>query len=121
MRVFAVDAAQLQISGCVRELHIEPAMGMAFAKVVADGGLVDQMKVIHLVMLPLMRVAIEISSGILSLGEKFQQCRAITHPPDGAHASVGVGIEMAKNEDPASAGGRVANHLRAASGLLKRR
>ena len=60
-------------------------MGMAFAKVIADCGLIDQMKVIHLVMLPLMGVAIKISLGMLSLGEKFQQSRPITHAFDGAY------------------------------------
>ena len=67
-----VNTVQLQLGGCFSELHVDPAMGMAFAKVIADCGLIDQMKVIHLVMLPLMGVAIKISLGMLSLGENFQ-------------------------------------------------
>ena len=70
--VFVINTVQLQLGGCFSELHVDPAMGMAFAKVIADCGLVDQMKVIHLVMLPLMGVAIKISSGMLTLGKNFQ-------------------------------------------------
>ena len=96
--VLAVNTVQLQLGRCFSELHVEPAMGMAFAKVIADCGLIDQMKVIHLVILPLMCVAIEISLGMLSAGEEFQQSRSITHAFNGAYTPVGIRIEMAKNE-----------------------
>ena len=96
--VLVVNTVQLQLGGCFSELHVDPAMGMAYAKVIADCGLIDQMKVIHLVMLPLMGVALEISLGMLTPGEEFQQSRSITHAFDGAYTPVGIRIEMAKHE-----------------------
>ena len=39
--VFSVDAAQFQVSGLIRQLHVDPTMGMAFAKIVADRRLVN--------------------------------------------------------------------------------
>ena len=39
--VFSVDAEQFQVSGLFRQLHVDPTMGMAFAKIVADRRLVN--------------------------------------------------------------------------------
>ena len=58
--VFAVDAVQLELSGCFSELHIDPAMRMAFSKIVTDGRLVNEMEMVPSIVLPLMRVTIEI-------------------------------------------------------------
>ena len=35
--VFAINAVQLELSGCFSELHIDPAMRMAFTKIVTYG------------------------------------------------------------------------------------
>ena len=56
LRVFAIDAVQLQVSGRFGELHIAPAMCMALPEIVADCGLVNQRKMVPSVLLPLMRV-----------------------------------------------------------------
>ena len=67
--VFRVDAAQFQVGGLLGQLHVEPTMGMAFAKIVADRRLVDEMKMAPLIMLPFVRVAVEIGPSMLSFGE----------------------------------------------------
>ena len=69
--VFAVDAVQLQISGIFGKLHIDPAMCMAFSKIVTDCRLVNEMEMVLPIILPLMRVAIEIGPGMFSFSEKF--------------------------------------------------
>ena len=71
--VFSVDAVQLQVSGRFSKLHVDPTMGMAFAKIVTDRRLVDEMKVVALIMLPFMRMAVKIGPGVLSFGEQLQQ------------------------------------------------
>ena len=70
--MFAVDAVQLQVSGHFSELHIDPAMRMAFAEIVADCRLVNEMEMGPSIVLPLMGVTIEISPGMLSFGKEFQ-------------------------------------------------
>ena len=70
--VLRVDAVQLEVSGRFSERHIDPAMRMAFAKIVADCGLVDEMEMVELIILPLMRVTIKISLGMFSFGKQFQ-------------------------------------------------
>ena len=67
--VFRVHAAQFQVSGPFSELHVDPAMGMAFAKIVTDRRLIDEMKMAPLIMLPFVRVAVKIGPGMLSFGE----------------------------------------------------
>ena len=67
--VFRVDAAQFQVSGLLSQLHVDPTMGMAFAKIVTDRRLIDEMKMAPLIMLPFVRVAVKIGPGMLSLGE----------------------------------------------------
>ena len=73
LRVFTLEAVQLQISGSFSELHIDPAMRMAFPEIVADCRLVNEMKMIPSIMLPLMRVPIKIGLGVLSFGKYSQQ------------------------------------------------
>lgn len=67
--MLGVDALQLELSSCFTELHVDPAMGMAFAKIIADGWLVNKMEMVTSSILPLMGMAIEIASGMLSLGK----------------------------------------------------
>ena len=67
--MLGVDALQLELSSCFTELHIDPAMRMAFAKIVADGWLVNEMEMLPSIILPLMGVAIEIASGMFSFGK----------------------------------------------------
>ena len=67
--MLGVDALQLELSSCFTELHVDPAMGMAFAKIVADGWLVNEMEMIPLIILPLMGVAIEIGPCMLVCGK----------------------------------------------------
>ena len=69
LRVLGVDAVQFQVSGFFSELHVDPAVGMAFAKIVADRWLVNEMEVVALIVLPFMRVAVKIGTGMLSFGE----------------------------------------------------
>ena len=66
--MLGVGALQLELSSGFSELHVDPALGMACAKIIADGWLVNKMEMIPLIILPLMGVAIEIASGMLSLG-----------------------------------------------------
>ena len=73
-------------------------MCMAFSKIVTDGRLIHEMEMAASIMLPLMCVAIEIGSSILSVGKEFQKRRTSTHAIDRTHAAVGIRIEMAKNE-----------------------
>ena len=96
--VFSVDAVQLQVSESFSEFHIDPAMGKAFSEIVADCRLVNEMEMIPLIMLPLMRVTIEIGLGMLSFGKKFQQGRSITHALDGTHAAVVIRVVVTKDE-----------------------
>jgi hypothetical protein len=67
--VFGVDAAQLQVGGLFGQLHVNPAVGMAFAEIVTHGRLVDEMELIALIMLPFVRVTIKVGSGMLSFRE----------------------------------------------------
>ena len=67
--VLGVYAVQIQVSGPFIQLHIDPTMGMAFAKIVADRRLVDEMKMAPLIMLPFVRVAVKIGPSMLSFGE----------------------------------------------------
>ena len=67
--MLGVDAAQFQVGGLFGQLHVNPAVGMAFAKIVADGRLVDKMEVVASIMLPFVRVTIKVGSGMLSFGE----------------------------------------------------
>lgn len=71
--VFWINTMQFQVSRFFGELHIDPTMGMAFTEIVADCRLVDKMKMIPLILLPFMRVAIEIGLCMLSFGKHFQQ------------------------------------------------
>ena len=73
-------------------------MRMAFAKIVTDCRLVNEMEMVPSIMLPLMRVTIEIGPGMFSFGKKFQQRRPITHALDGTHAAVGIRVEVTKDE-----------------------
>ena len=73
-------------------------MCMAFSKIVTDGRLIHEMEMAASIMLPLMRVAIEIGFSIFSFGKEFQKRRSITHAIDRTRAAVGIRIEMAKNE-----------------------
>ena len=73
-------------------------MRMAFSKIVADCRLVNEMEMVPSIMLPLMRVTIEIGLGMFSCGKKFQQRRAITHARDGAHAAVGIRVVVSKDK-----------------------
>ena len=72
LRVFGVDAVQLQVSGYFSELQIDPAMRMAFSEIVTDCRLVDEMEMVPSIILPLMRVAIDIGPGMLSFGKNSQ-------------------------------------------------
>ena len=74
-------------------------MRMAFAKIVADGRLVNEVEMVPLIMLPLMGVAIEIGLGMFSFGKKFQQGCPITHALNGAHAAVGVCVTPQPKSD----------------------
>lgn len=56
-------------------------MGKAFSEIVADCRLVNEMEMIPLIMLPLIRVTIEIGLGMLSCSKKFQKGRSITGAP----------------------------------------
>ena len=58
---------QFQVSRSFGELHINPAMGMAFAEIVADRWLVDEMNMAKLIMLPFVRVAVKIGPGMLAV------------------------------------------------------
>ena len=65
--VFSVDAVQFQAGGLFSQLHVKPAMGMAFAKIVADRRLVNEMEAVALIMLPFVRVTIKVGSGMLAV------------------------------------------------------
>ena len=65
--MLGVDAAQFQVGGPLSQLHVDPAMGMAFAEIVADRWLVDEMDVAKLIMLPFVRVAVNIGPGMLAV------------------------------------------------------
>lgn len=67
--MLGVDALQLELSSCFTELHVDPAMGMAFAKIVADGWLVNKMEMLTSIILPLMGMTIKIASGMFSFGK----------------------------------------------------
>ncbi len=67
-------------------------MRMAFSEIVTDCRLVDEMEMVTLIMLPLMRVAIDIGPGMLSFGKQFQQRCPITHARDGTHTAVGIRV-----------------------------
>ena len=71
---------------------------MSFPKIVTDCRLVDEIEMVPSIMLPLMRVAIEIGPGMLSSGKKFQQRRPVTHARDGAHAAVGIRVVVTKDK-----------------------
>ena len=64
LRVFSVEAVQFEVGGSFRELHIDPAMRMAFSEIVADCRLVNEMEIVQSIILPLMRVSIEIGLGM---------------------------------------------------------
>ena len=95
--VFAIDAVQFQVSRCFSELHIDPAMSMAFSEIVADCRLVNEIEMVPSIMLPLVRVAIYIGPGMLSFGKQSQQRRPIAHARDGTHAAVGIRVEVTKD------------------------
>ena len=95
LRVFGIDAVQFQVCRCFTELHVEPAMCMAFPEIVADGRLVNEMKMAQLIMLPLMGVTVEIGSGVFPFGKQFQQSGPVAHAIDGTHAPIGIGVEVA--------------------------
>ena len=67
--VFWFDAVQFQVGRPYSELHIDPTMGMAFSEIVTDCGLVNEMEMVLLIMLPFMRVAIEIGPCMLVCGK----------------------------------------------------
>ena len=70
--VLAVDAVQLQISGHFSELQIDPAMRMAFPKIVTDRWLPNDMEMLLVfAVLPFMGVPVNVCSNMLSLGEYF--------------------------------------------------
>ena len=73
-------------------------MGMAFSEIVADSRLVNEMEMIPSIMLPLMRVTIEIGLGMLSFGKKFQQRGSVAHALDGTHAAVGIWVVVTEDE-----------------------
>jgi len=73
-------------------------MRMAFSEIVADCRLVNEMEMVQSIMLPLMRVTIEIGLGMLSFGKKFQQRRSITHALDGTHAAVVIRVVVTKDK-----------------------
>ena len=95
LRVFGINAVQLKVSGGFTELHVEPAMCMAFPEIVADGRLVNEVKMALLIMLPLMGMTVEIGSGVFPFGKQFQQSGPVAHAIDGTHAPIGIGVEVA--------------------------
>ena len=48
-------------------------MRMAFSEIIADCRLVNEMEMVLAIVLPLMRVTIEIGSCMFSFGKQFQQ------------------------------------------------
>ena len=74
-------------------------MGMAFSKIVTDCRLVNEMEMVPSILLPLMRVAIDIGPSMPSFGKQFQQSRPITHAFDGTHSTIWIRIEVTKDED----------------------
>ena len=98
LSVFGIDAVQLQVSGSFAELHVDPAMRVAFAEIIADSRLVNKMKVAPLIMLPLMGVTLEISSGVPAFGKQLQQRGPVTHAFDRPHAAVGIRVEVTKDK-----------------------
>ena len=63
-------------------------MRMTFSKIVTYCRLINEMEVIPSIMLPLMRMAIEISSSMLSFGKEFQKGCSITHTINGSYAAI---------------------------------
>ena len=66
--MLGVDAAQLQVGGLFGQLHVKPAMGMAFAKIVAYGRLVNELEMVAFILLPFVRMAVKVGPGMLSFG-----------------------------------------------------
>jgi len=66
-----IDTMQLQVSRSFGELHINPAMGMSFLKIVTDRWLSNDMEMLVLAFLPFMGVAMDIRLGMLSPGKYF--------------------------------------------------
>ena len=62
---------QLKIGLCFSKVHIHPTMGMAFAKVVTDRWLCDDLDGPLPTLLPLMSMPMEKGLGMLSLGNQF--------------------------------------------------
>ena len=50
-------------------MHINPAVGMAFPEVIANGRLVDELEMVALIVLPFVGMAVKIGPGMLSFGE----------------------------------------------------
>ena len=96
--VFGVDAVQLQVGGLFGQLHVNPAVGMAFAEIVADCRLADEMEMVPSVILPLVSVTVEIGPGMLAFAKQIQERRPVTHALDGAHAAIGGRVEVAKDQ-----------------------
>ena len=70
--VFWINTMQFQVSRSFGELHIHPAMGMAFPKVVTDRWLSNDMEMLLVfAVLPFMGVTVNVCSSMLSPGEYF--------------------------------------------------
>ena len=96
--VFWVNTMIFQVSRFCSKLHVNPTMSMAFSKIVTNCRLVNKMKMVQPIMLPFMRVAIEIGSCMLSFGKQFQERRSIDHALNGTHPPIGIRVEVTKNK-----------------------
>ena len=60
------NCAQLNIGGSFPQLHINPSVGMAFPKVIANSRLANNVNMSLLCMLPLMGVAMNVGTNMVS-------------------------------------------------------
>lgn len=99
LRVFVVDAPQLQVGTGIRKLHAHPAMGVSFPKVIANRRLVDQMDLMPLAEFPFMGMSVKKRLGMFVPIHQLKESLSlsIAHALERTDPLVGQRIEVSKH------------------------